>query len=183
MDPDECFSFRMMWRKNGAGEAYLYVPEGKQAEDFCTFFPPCITNADGCNVCNYKAGVSFGRGSFHFQRGAWNKVTMTMRLNTPTEKNGMLRVKFNNEEVIRYNKMNWREFENVFVEGVEFSTWFGGSDETWGPPYDTNVMFKNVRAWRGDPPAQPTASTKSLAMMTGLTGQVVEEVEMTNIAN
>ena len=172
-----------MWRRNGAGEAYLYVPEGKQADDFCTFFPLCLTEADGCNVCNYKAGVSFGRGSFFFQRGSWNKITMTMRLNSVGDHNGMLRVKFNDEVVIRYDKMNWRDFPEVFVEGVEFSTWFGGSDDTWAPPYDTNIMFRNVRAWRGDPPATPTVGTKSLAMMTALNGQVVEEMEMRDIAN
>ena len=35
-DPDGCFSVRLMWRRDGAGEAYMYVPQGGQQDPgFC----------------------------------------------------------------------------------------------------------------------------------------------------
>jgi hypothetical protein len=58
-DPAFCFSFRIMWRAGGKAEAYLYVPEGMQAPDFCTVYPDCSTTKAGlpCTSCNYKAGA------------------------------------------------------------------------------------------------------------------------------
>lgn len=39
----------------------------------------------------------------------------------------------------------------MFIEGQVFSSWFGGSDDTWSPPYDTYTMIRNVKGYRYDP--------------------------------
>ena len=49
--PERCWSVRIMWRRDGAGEAYMYVPEGQQ--------PPacCDTAGEGYfTKCDYNAG-------------------------------------------------------------------------------------------------------------------------------
>lgn len=56
-----------MWRANGAGEAYLYVPTS-QASGFCT------TNG---TKCDWVAGISFMRGAWTFKTGVWTKVALT----------------------------------------------------------------------------------------------------------
>ncbi len=43
-----------MWRASGAGEAYMYVPEGYQGADFCT--QPPYTK------CDYASGALTGAG-------------------------------------------------------------------------------------------------------------------------
>ena len=188
-DPAECFSFRIMWRQNGYGEAYLYVPHFMQAPDFCNYYTPCQgTKRVPCIECNYAAGVSWGRGAFTFKRGEWNKITMTLNLNTPNVTNGVVEVKFNDAVAIRYDKINWRQFGNIFIEGVEVATWFGGSDDTWAAPYDTSIMLRNFKAWRHDVPApagtvHKSASTaEMLAMRERMgDGQMIEEEEMVDV--
>jgi len=109
-DPAWCFNSRIMWRRDGWGESYLYVPEGMQAPDFCSRFPKCSGDRyQPCNFCNLEKGVSFGRGGFEFQRGQWNKIYMNVTLNTPNVTNGILEVRHNGKRAIYYDKINWRQ--------------------------------------------------------------------------
>jgi hypothetical protein len=64
---NDCWSARLMWRANGAGEAYLYVPTS-QASGFCS--------TTGTK-CDSAAGVSFMRGAWTFQTGVWTKIAYT----------------------------------------------------------------------------------------------------------
>jgi hypothetical protein len=42
-------------------------------------------------ICNSDYGTSLGRGSFTFQRGAWNDIALHVRLNNPLDKaNGVV---------------------------------------------------------------------------------------------
>jgi hypothetical protein len=177
-----------MWRTDGHGESYLYVPEGKQTSDFCTQYQKCAgTKRIPCIECNYAAGVSWGRGTFQFKRGEWNKITMSVTLNTPNVTDGSLEIKHNDIVVIRNDKVNWRQYDNIFIEGVEVSTWFGGSDNTWAPAYDTHIMLRNFKAWRKDLPIARTArnsvSAAELSRMQEMMreGQMIEEEEMSDV--
>lgn len=156
--PDECFSFRIMWRRNGWGEAYLYVPQGMQSPEFCAL-PDCATKAQPCTLCDYAAGVSFYRGSWVFQTGKWTKLRLHMALNTPNVTDGVLTMDVDGTRVIDYRTMNWRQYANVFIEGVTFATWYGGSDATWGPPKDNYAYFRNVRMYYDGPGEAARAAT------------------------
>jgi hypothetical protein len=145
VDPSECFSYRIMWRNRGWGEAYLYVPHFMQSPEFCGL-PKCNgTKFQPCTICDYEAGVSFYRGSFVFQTGVWTKLRLSLKLNTPNVTDGVITLDVNGIRVIDVRTINWRQYPNIFVEGMTFATWFGGSDVTWGPPTDTYTMFRNVR--------------------------------------
>lgn len=145
-DPAHCFNARIMWRRNCDGEAYLYVPEGMQHESFC--------KGKG-TVCNFDKGVSMERGAFRFERGAWNRISLNVTLNNPANAtNGILEVRHNGRRVIYFDKMNYRQLSDYKLEAVEFSTWFGGSDTSWGPPKDQYVLLRNIRVWRDDDPEE-----------------------------
>ena len=159
-----------MWRSGGAGEAYLYVPPGIQGRGFCNTAPSCATGAVPCTTCDYSAGVSFLRGAFFFQKGAWNKVRLDMALNSPANvTNGKMRLRFNDQLVMSFDAMNWRQYERVFIEGVTWATWFGGSDVTWAPAATTYSMFRNVRGYfhggveLAGPALQPLAASNAFA--------------------
>lgn len=141
-----------MWRTDGNGEAYIYAKEGEQGPDFCTKFPDCKLKAYPCTVCDYAHGVSFGRGSFKFQRGVWQQLRITITLNDPDVTNGYLGLEYNGNLVASYDKMKWRTSGDMKVEGVEISSWFGGSDATWSPPKDTYTLIRNVKVYRTGPP-------------------------------
>lgn len=50
----------------------------------------------------------------------------------------------------------------IDIKSVEFSTWFGGSDDTWAPSRDVYTMFKNMRLYRLDQPSGRTAGAAGL---------------------
>lgn len=52
---------------------YAYIPA---IEGGCT---------KGGFICNSDYGTSIGRGKFSFQKGAWNEISLVVRLNEPVD--------------------------------------------------------------------------------------------------
>ena len=63
------------------------------------------------------------------------------------------------------------------IEGVEISTWFGGSDNTWGPSKDVYTMFRNFKLWRDDAVA-PVSAQAVLQSLPPEQVVVVEDMEV-----
>ncbi|KAG8708505.1 hypothetical protein FRC09_001213, partial [Ceratobasidium sp. 395] len=80
-----CFSTRFMWREDGAGELYTYLPKLPANEALCS-----KASIPGRTICGEDYGTSFGRGSFYFKAGQWNTVAQRIKLNTPGVANGEL---------------------------------------------------------------------------------------------
>ncbi|KAK9765575.1 hypothetical protein K7432_005996 [Basidiobolus ranarum] len=134
-----CFSARFMWREEGLGEIYLYVP--KMAHHL-----PSLCQVPPVSVCDPKYGFSLGRGSFRFKRGAWNKLSVAVRVNqVPDEPTGQLRVWYDDEVVIDYNQLIWRVNDTVGYTGIDFETFFGGSSDRFNTPIDTYTLYKDFR--------------------------------------
>ncbi|CAE6377393.1 unnamed protein product [Rhizoctonia solani] len=83
--PLTCFSTRLMWRDEGAGEVYVYLPNDPANKSLCNG-----TRIPGKNICGSDYGTSLGRGSFHFETGKWNYVAQRIKLNTPGKADGQL---------------------------------------------------------------------------------------------
>ena len=114
-DPESCFSVRLMWRRGGNGEVYIYAPEGKQGKSFCSKYRRCDGKNFPCTVCNYKKGVSFGRGSFQFKKGAWQKLTLSLVLNDRDRANGYIELKVDGRTVLSYDQMRWRTYDSTLL--------------------------------------------------------------------
>ncbi|KAA1477690.1 hypothetical protein DENSPDRAFT_787000 [Dentipellis sp. KUC8613] len=99
-DALNCFSTRLMWRPNGAGEMYLYAPKNKQTRTTCSLPPQ--------SVCESSYGLSLARGSFHFKPGAWTHVKQTITLNTPGQQDGGLYLEVNGKAVISQKDIYYR---------------------------------------------------------------------------
>ncbi|KAK9762481.1 hypothetical protein K7432_011728 [Basidiobolus ranarum] len=133
-----CFDARIMWRRNGQGEAYVYLPRQAQVPNFCTT-PPVTT-------CNPVYGISIGRGSFKFLKNQWNTIRMLLKANSsPTSQDGWLRVDWNNQIAINMKNLAWRTQDNVTGTGVDFSTFYGGSSDPFNAPETTFALFKGAR--------------------------------------
>jgi len=135
----DCFSVRLMWRTLGTGEAYAYIPTPNNL---------CKQTDVICNDDGY--GVSFDRGTFSFTPAQWTRVTMLIRLNDPTYANGELWVYYNDLLAIKVQDLYYRSSMSIgSVQGMYFSTFFGGSDTTWSTPISQNTYFRNIQLWAG----------------------------------
>jgi len=136
-DPaNDCFSTRLMWRERGLGEAYLYA--NRQAQD-----PSICQNP--ANYCNPDFGWSLNKGAWTFQTGVWTEVSETVRLNDVGQRNGVLSIKINGREVIRYDIIVYRipAYPNMAIDGLDVETFFGGGSPDWATPTHQTVEFKD----------------------------------------
>jgi hypothetical protein len=111
------FSTRFMWRTNGEGELYAYLPSSD------------------------KYGTSLKRGSFSFTPGQWHCIEQELTLNTPGKPDGVVRGWLDGKSTFQQEGLLFRTVPTLQIEGVFFSTFFGGSDTTWAATADTHVDF------------------------------------------
>ncbi|KAG7447391.1 uncharacterized protein BT62DRAFT_980379 [Guyanagaster necrorhizus] len=79
---DECFSARLTFRTDGAGEIYTYLPLSFDANsNFCS---------NEGSECNPTYGTSVGHGAFSFKAGEGTTVSERVRLNDVGQENGEL---------------------------------------------------------------------------------------------
>jgi len=153
-DGKDCFSTRLMWRKNGAGEVYAYIPS---PNDLCK---------QESIVCNSDFGISISRGSFGLVSGQWNRITLLVRLNNPPNiANGNIQLFYNDLQAINQQNLQIRSASSVSANGFYFSTFFGGSDDSWATPETTHTYYRNIRMWAGTAASnltgQPVGNTAS----------------------
>jgi len=97
----DCFSTRLMWRADGAGELYLYAPKYRQTQSLCRALP--------LSVCDGTYGLSIARGSFQFSKGEWTDVSQTVVLNSPGVPDGGFYLKVNGKEAITRRDVFYRD--------------------------------------------------------------------------
>ncbi len=113
------FSCRLMWRKNGAGEIYAYLPSSKEY------------------------GTSLGRGNWRFKPGQWQRIEQELWLNQPGQADGRARVWVDGKLVLDQKDLIFRTAPELQIDGIFFSTFFGGGDRSWSTPQDTEIDFAN----------------------------------------
>jgi hypothetical protein len=115
---DAGFSTRLMWRQDGLGELYAYVPERAS-----------------------RHGLSLGRGAWRFPVGRWVTVEQELVLNDPSLADGIARIWI--DGVLRFEATGlvFRRDPEVRIAGLMFSTFFGGSDPSWASPMDQQAQF------------------------------------------
>jgi hypothetical protein len=111
------FSTRYMWRRDGAGEVYAYLPTSQEH------------------------GTSLGRGCWTFPTGRWSTVRQVVRLNTPGAADGEVTVWQDGRQVLRQRGVQFRTVDSLRIDGLFFSTFFGGGDSSWASPVDQHADF------------------------------------------
>ena len=123
------FSTRYMWRTGGAGEVYAYVPDKSGAY-----------------------GESIGRGDWTFVPGQWQQLEQEVIVNHLGQKDGVLRVWVGGRLLIKRTDMLYRVNDNVLVNGLMFSTFFGGHDPSWASPKTQMAFFRNFQFFASTKP-------------------------------
>lgn len=142
----DCFSARFMWRAGGLAEVYLYVDKGLQTVDFCSKVPN--------STCNPKYGASIGTGAFRFSNAGWVKVRETIQINSfksdgSPNQDGILNVWVNDrsEPVIRIDSVVFAPMISAITVGIDFETFFGGSQPAFYNTKDQFSYFKDFKLY------------------------------------
>jgi len=148
----ECFSSRLMWRKGGSGEVYAYI---QKSNDLC----------DRSDVgCNEDFGISIDRKSFTFATGVWQRLSLLVQLNNPPNvANGNIQFFYNDQHVLSQDGLQIRTADNLTINGLFFSTFFGGADDSFATPKDVHAYFRNITLWGSSRPSNLTGPVVSSA--------------------
>ncbi|KAJ7785841.1 hypothetical protein B0H16DRAFT_1354704 [Mycena metata] len=135
-----CYSTRLMWRTNGMGELYTYLPDYEVAG--------FAANKGVCDIaplseCNPTYGASVGRGSFTFPTGQWTTVSQRVQLNDVGQANGELQLWVNGKSVINVSGLILRDSSSGRHRGIQMQTFFGGSEATWASPKTQSSYFSD----------------------------------------
>eukprot|EP01134_Creolimax_fragrantissima_P004538 CFRG4538T1 len=145
-DGTNCFTARLMWRENGFGETYFYLPFTKQDSSFCARCTyPTMTDQ-----CTNEAHCSWERGSFEFKSGSWTTIKQYIRMNTPGKTDGLYRLTVNGKEISYSNQVYYRETYGLKIGGMYFSTFFGGGSSQYAPDDDQYAYFKGIKLSSGE---------------------------------
>ncbi|KAF7975433.1 hypothetical protein HWV62_9561 [Athelia sp. TMB] len=117
-DRCKCFSLRLMWRANGRGEIYSYIPLNQTNEDRMLEIPLSHKNPD--------FGFSVGRGAFSFPKGVWTTVAERVKLNTIGQADGEVELWINGTSIVTVKGLILREDAASHIKGAHFQTFFGG---------------------------------------------------------
>ncbi|KDQ20233.1 polysaccharide lyase family 14 protein [Botryobasidium botryosum FD-172 SS1] len=135
---DKCFSLRFMWRKEGDGELYAYLPTAPENDAVLLKVPPFSER-------NPDYGFSVGRGSWKFIPGEWATMAQGVKLNDIGKANGEIEIWVNGKVVIKATGIVIRQGSNESViRGAHFQTFFGGSTDEWNSPKDQYAYFSDI---------------------------------------
>jgi hypothetical protein len=119
-DGTDGWSTRYMWRRGGAGEVYAYLPT------------------------SVAHGTSLGRGAWSITPGRWQCLAQTVVLNTPGVANGSITVRVEGRQVFAAKGLLFRTTPALRIDGVFFSTFFGGGDPSWASPRQQYADFADI---------------------------------------
>lgn len=114
---DSGFSTRMMWRENGAGYIYAYLPSSEMHGTYL--------------------------GKWQFEKNKWHKITQRVYLNKPGKADGKIEIYLDRKLVSEIKDLKFRNGSSLTLDGLFFSTFFGGSDKSWASQENVYMDYKN----------------------------------------
>lgn len=135
-------SVRVSWSQKGPSVSpYIYLPTevgGSQEKSLQAQSSAFRSAADATD----RTGLHMWREVFKVSSGKWNDIALEIELNTPGKADGTL--KFTCNGVSRtLSGVKWRASEDVRINQVVFSSFFGGSSSKYAPSKDTYLVYRN----------------------------------------
>lgn len=138
--PNNSASIRLMWRKNGDAELYIYLDPSITQDSSYDLIENLVVNKD--------YGDSWWRGIFKWKKQVWNSVTISAKMNSFSNnlpnKDGVVRLTINNTTKT-FSKVILSKYPDTKITGILGSTFFGGSDSSWATPKDTFTELTNCQ--------------------------------------
>ncbi|CAG2257834.1 unnamed protein product [Mytilus edulis] len=141
-----CFSTRLMWRADGHYEVYAYIPYNQDGgfKHWCDRYEhdhkKVICPA---TTCGTEIGLT-STDAFKFKPGQWYRIRQEVNLGHPNQ-HGRVTLWVNDIMVVNMNRIVLRQSSSVHIDGMFFSTFYGGKSTDFGKHGDTYSYFKNFR--------------------------------------
>ena len=116
----DCASVRLMWRTDGKGELYSYLPPSEKANK-------AVCNVAPESECNDTYGASIGRGSFYFKAGSRTTIGQRVRLNDVGKENGEIELFVEGKSIFTVDGLVLRTASEGRIQGIQMQTFFGGA--------------------------------------------------------
>jgi len=140
----DCHSVRFMWRTDGKGELYTYLPEPELDQAFVANKVLCKPPLPGTEShCNDKFGVSVGRGAIKFEPGKTHTIGVRAQLNDVGKSNGELELFFEGKSTFNVTGLAFRNQDKHKFQGLMMQSFFGGNDASWASPQDQSILTKD----------------------------------------
>ena len=117
-DQNEWFSLRGSWKKDGAFDTTLNYPGSP------------------------RYGQSLWISDVFFQAGKKYRISQRIKLNSLGNADGQLELQVNYKTIYLKEDVVFRT-QDVNIDALLFTTFFGGSDESYATPVDTEAYFSN----------------------------------------
>ncbi len=142
------WSVRLMWRREGRGEAYVY---------------------HAAKTSDYGDHIPFSE-DYRFPIGRPVTVRMRVDMNTPGRADGRLRVWASDAsgrlaQVVERGDLLFTRSPAIGVDSVLFETFYGGADESWAPTEACSLCITDLRIRT---PVAPSPSTGGTGLPTAL---------------
>ncbi|KAM0754719.1 hypothetical protein T439DRAFT_352708 [Meredithblackwellia eburnea MCA 4105] len=156
---DGCFSARLMWRSNGTGEVYTYIPvydgmtTGGLGASNITLGNTTLGKRES-DLERRAFGLSLGHSTFNFSTTGWNEVTQVIALNTDPgavgPANGYLAMYHNGNLAFERADIVYRLNSSVLINQFFFSSFFGGSGSSFWASKGGFSYFKDFKFYSGN---------------------------------
>ena len=80
-------------------------------------------------------------GDWTWDRGTWLCVEQHVVLNDPEEEDGSVTVWVDGTRTFSEEGMRYRTVADLRIDGIFFSTFYGGADPSWAPSTDQHADF------------------------------------------
>lgn len=124
------YSTRVTWRENGKGALYAYLPTNSATHKGITY------------------GTVLGAGTWQFKPGKWTQVSHYIKLNKPGVNDGQLAIWIDGVRVHQECGLRFRDTPKLRLDGIFFSTFFGGNEPSWASRVDTHADFADFHLSR-----------------------------------
>ena len=133
------FSLRLMWRSNGAGELYAYIPKAENEH--------LLKNPGTELSINKSTGIIYGwsiqRGAWTFSSQKWHHIEEEVIVNQVGKADGVVKIKIDGKEVLSQTDIVMRTTDKLKIGGLFFSTFYGGSSSDFATVKDEKAYFRD----------------------------------------
>lgn len=124
------YSTRIVWQNKGKGALYAYLPTNSKVYKGTTY------------------GTLVGAGAWQFEPGKWTDLSQRIKLNKPGVSDGRITIWVDGALVHDECGLRFRDIPSLKINGIFFSTFFGGNEPDWASRNDTHIDFTNFRLSR-----------------------------------